>query len=69
MTQKYCSLLGTEEEQISYCFTIYDLNGDGYISRLQFYALTQQTEQKCAVLYDTVCKLFILLNINLITPT
>ncbi len=25
--------LGTEDEQIEYCFTIYDLNGDGYISK------------------------------------
>merc|ERR1712080_338455 len=26
-------LKGSEDEQIKYCFTIYDLNGDGYISR------------------------------------
>ena len=25
--------LGTEEEHIRYCFDIYDLNGDGFISR------------------------------------
>jgi hypothetical protein len=30
---KITIVLGTEDEQISYCFTIYDLNGDGYISR------------------------------------
>jgi Ca2+-binding EF-hand superfamily protein len=50
-------VLGTEDEQISYCFTIYDLNGDGYISRygtiykcisytlrMRFYVLTVSRE-------------------------
>ena len=27
------SISGSEEEQIVFCFTIYDLNGDGYISK------------------------------------
>ena len=26
-------LIGTDEEHITYCFDIYDLNGDGMISR------------------------------------
>lgn len=30
---------GTEEEQIQYCFNIYDLNGDGYISREEMLAM------------------------------
>ena len=33
MTNLYEYNLGTEEEHIRYCFDIYDLNGDGFISR------------------------------------
>ena len=27
------SFPGTEEEKISFCFKVYDLNGDGFISK------------------------------------
>ena len=29
----YCSLLGNEEEWTQFCFNIYDLNEDGYITK------------------------------------
>lgn len=32
-------LRGTDEEKIQYCFEVYDLNGDGYISREEMFQM------------------------------
>ena len=45
------SLFSSLEEKIKYCFTCYDLNGDGYISReemihLMKHAIVKQVQKK-----------------------
>ena len=34
-------LLGTGQEQILYCFTVYDMNGDGFITKEEMTTLLQ----------------------------
>ncbi|KAJ7396783.1 EF-hand calcium-binding domain-containing protein 1 [Pitangus sulphuratus] len=36
-------LRGTLEEKIKYCFAVYDLNGDGYISREEMFQMLKDT--------------------------
>ncbi|NXD82109.1 EFCB1 protein, partial [Halcyon senegalensis] len=36
-------LRGTLEERIKYCFEVYDLNGDGYISRKEMFQMLQNS--------------------------
>ncbi|XP_014675023.1 PREDICTED: EF-hand calcium-binding domain-containing protein 1-like isoform X2 [Priapulus caudatus] len=36
-------LKGTLEEQMAYCFVVYDLNGDGYISREEIFHMLKNS--------------------------
>ena len=45
-------LRGSQEEKIKYAFTVYDLNGDGYISREEMFQMLKTSIIKVRFIFE-----------------